>query len=320
MKRRGRQPSPAPATALTPAAARQGPGPMSTRLVEALDVGFARRAGGPLPGEHMAAGVGLGTELAAMRAYQPGDDVRRLDASATARTGEPHVRLDVPERTVTTWIVLDVSPSMAFGTALRLKSDVAEGAVRALARLATRRGGRVALTVTGGEREIAVPPRGGRGAAAAVERAVSAGVAPDGHGDPSGLPRSLARLARAARFPGLVAVVSDFRDQDGVARPLRALASRHSVAAIEIRDPREAALPSSGRLALVDPETGARVEVDTRTARLRERYAEVERERRAGVRAELRRAGADHVVLSTDGPWLDELGRCFRALGRRKGR
>ena len=130
----------------------------------------SRSRGGPAarcPGEHRAPGVGAGTELAALRAYQPGDDVRRLDASATARTGEPHVRLDVPERLVTTWLVLDVSPSMAFGTAERLKADVAEGAVRVLGRLATRRGGRVALLICGGERELVLPPRGGRGAGAA---------------------------------------------------------------------------------------------------------------------------------------------------------
>jgi uncharacterized protein (DUF58 family) len=290
---------------------------MPARLVEGLDLAFARRAGGALPGEHQAPGVGLGTELAALRGYQAGDDVRRLDAAATARTGEPHVRLDVPERLVTTWIVLDASPSMAFGTAERLKSDVAEGAVRALGRLATRRGGRLALIVAAGERDIVLPPRAGRGASAGIERTVRAGVLPDGSASPEALARALARLTRMARQPGLVCVVSDFRDQEGLRRPLRALAARHSVAAIEVRDPREAELPDAGRLALVDPESGARVEVDTRSRKLRERYAAAESARREAVRAELRRAGADHVVLSTDGPWLRELGRRFRELGRR---
>lgn len=297
---------------------RQGPGRVPGRLVEALDLSFARRAGGPLPGEHRAPGVGAGTELAALRAYQPGDDVRRLDPSATARMGEPHVRLDVPERLVTTWIVLDASPSMAFGTAERLKSDVAEGAVGVLGRLATRRGGRVGLMVCGAERELMLPPRGGRGAAATLERAVRARVVADGRGNPQALGRSLARLMRVARLPGLVAIVSDFRGQLALGRPLRALAARHSVAAIEVRDPREASLPAVGRLTLVDPETGALVEVDTRSAVLRHRYAAAERDEREGVRTLLRRCGVDHLVLSTDGPWLRELGRRFGELRRRK--
>jgi uncharacterized protein (DUF58 family) len=299
---------------------RQGPGPVPGRLMEALDLSFARRAGGPLPGEHQAAGVGPGTELAALRAYQPGDDVRRLDPSASARTGEPHVRLDVPERLVTTWVVLDASPSMAFGTADRLKSDVAEGVVGVLARLATKRGGRVALVVCGAQREFVIPPRGGRGAAIALERAVRAQVVADGHGDPHALERALARLGRIARQPGLMAVVSDFRGQVELMRPLRALSARHSVAAIEVRDPREASLPAVGRLALVDPESGDQIEVDTRSPRLRERYAARERAGREAVRDELRRAGVDHLVLSTAGPWLRELGQGFARLRRRRRR
>jgi uncharacterized protein (DUF58 family) len=299
-------------------AARQGPGPLAARLVEALDLSFARRAGGALPGEHQAPGVGAGTELAALRAYEPGDDVRRLDPSATARTGEPHVRLDVPERLVTTWIVLDASPSMAFGTADRLKSDVAEGAVGVLGRLATRRGGRVGLIVCGGERELVLAPRAGRGATARLDRAVRAQVVADGKGSAAALERALARLARVARQPGLVTVVSDFRAQTGLGRPLRALAARHSVAAIEVRDPREGTLPDVGRLALVDPETGSRVEVDTRSERLRERFAARERDERERVSEELRRCGVDHLVLSTEGPWLRELGSEFRRVrGRR---
>jgi uncharacterized protein (DUF58 family) len=306
------------ALGLVTPAGRQGPGPLAARLVEALDLSFARRAGGPLPGEHQAPGVGAGTELAALRAYEPGDDVRRLDPSATARTGEPHVRLDVPERLVTTWVVLDVSPSMAFGTADRLKSDVAEGAVRVLGRLATRRGGRVGLIVCGGERELVLAPRSGRGATAALERAVRGRVVADGEACAGALEQALARLVRAARQPGLVAVVSDFRGQAGIARPLRALVARHSVAAVEVRDPREATLPAVGRLALVDPETGSRVEVDMRNPRLRERFAERERAEREEVRRELRRCGVDHLVLSTEGPWLRDLGREFGQLRARR--
>src|SRR3954451_20968098 len=134
---------------LAPPVARQGPGPLPAGLVDALDLAMARRAAGVLPGERKAPGVGSGTELFQLRPYQPGDDVRQLDAAASARTGEPHVRLQVPERALTTWIVLDVSASMAFGTAARLKSDVAEGAVLALAWVGIRRGGRVALMTCG---------------------------------------------------------------------------------------------------------------------------------------------------------------------------
>jgi uncharacterized protein (DUF58 family) len=295
--------------ALRPPDGRQGPGPMPGALLRLLDLALVRRAGGTLPGDHLSPGAGAGTELVQLRPYQVGDDVRQLDAAATARTGVPHVRLQVPERTLTTWLVVDVSPSMAFGTARRLKADVAEGAAIAVARLATRRGGRAALLRAGGD-ELLLPPRGGRHAQLAIERALREGVAPDVAAQSDALARTLMRAGRVARRPGLVVVISDFRE-DGWRAPLAALGARHSVVAVEIVDPREAALPSAGHLALVDPETGALVEVDSSRARVRERYAALEAERRESVAAELRAAGADHVLLDTGHDWLRALGRGF---------
>lgn len=289
----------------------QGPGPMPSRIVQALDLALVRRAAGTLPGEHRSPGAGSGTELAQLREYQPGDDVRQLDAAASARTGTPHVRLQVPERLLTAWIVLDVSPSMAFGTGERLKSDVAGGTASVLGRLAVRRGGRAGLVLCGGANEVLVPPRSGRRASANIDRLVARGVVPDGAGDDESLGRALSRVSRLARSAGLVAVISDFR-ADRWSGPLRALGHRHSLLAVEVRDPREETLPGAGTLRLVDPETGRELEADTRSAELRRRYAEREGERRAAVRAELRAARADHLVLHTDSPWLDQLGRRLR--------
>jgi uncharacterized protein (DUF58 family) len=293
-------------------AARQGPGPMPQRLVEALDVSIAHRASGALPGDRRAAGLGAGTELAQLRPYEPGDDVRHIDAAATARTGEPYVRLHVPERTLTTWIVHDVSPSMPFGTATRLKSDVAEGVSLVLARLAVRRAGRVAMLTFGGGSSRLLRPRASKPGVAAVRRALQEGVAPDGRGEPDPLARALTHIRKVAVQAGFVAVVSDFRDQENWTRPLGALAARHSVVAVEVRDPREGHVPPIGRIAVIDPETGERTEVDTSRPRVRERFAAIEAEGRAAVAADLRRLRVEHVVLSTEGDWLPELGRRLR--------
>ena len=195
---------------------RQGPGPMQGALVEALDLVLARRAAGAMPGERRAAGRGTGTELAQIRPYQFGDDVRRLDAAASARTGHPHVRDYVPERTLTTWLLVDVSASMAFGTADRLKSDVAEGVALVIGRLAVRRAGRVGLLTTGAPAAKQLPPRGGRAQLVALQRALGAGVAPDGYVPPEdALAEGIRRIGRLARGPGLIVVVSDFREGSG---------------------------------------------------------------------------------------------------------
>jgi uncharacterized protein (DUF58 family) len=294
-----------------PSPARQGPGPIPAPALRRLGLTLRRRIAGRLPGDQPTRGTaGDGTELAQLAQYAPGDDVRRLDPSASARTGEPHVRRMVPERAVTTWLVVDVSPSMAFGTTTRLKSDVAQGAADVIARLATRHGGSVSLTVAAGADDAPVlPPKSGKHALAGLRRALEAGVAQDGvRGN---LAQALERAARLAKATGVVAVLSDFRGE-GWETPLRALGARHSVLAIELRDPMEDALPDAGTVAFVDPETGDLVDLDTSDRRLRELVARAEEERRARVAKTLRRAGARHVVLRTDDDWLRELGRVLR--------
>lgn len=297
---------------LTPPAARQGPGRMPAALVDALDLVVARHAAGSMPGDRRAAGLGTGTELAQLRPYVVGDDVRQIDAAATARAGEPHVRLQVPERTLTTWIVLDLSPSMAFGTAERLKADVAEGVALVLGRLAVRRAGRLAMVTFGAGRPHVLPPRGSRPGVVALRRVLAQGVAADGHNEPDALAHALVQLGKVAKQPGFVAVISDFRDQTGWERPLGAIGARHSVLAVEVSDPRESELPAVGRLALVDPETGERMEVDTSRRHVRERFAQLEQERREGVARELGRLRIDQVSVSTDRDWLLDLGRRLR--------
>ena len=297
---------------LAPPAARQGPGPLAQPLIEALDLAVNRLVARTLPGDRRAAGVGLGTELAQLRPYELGDDVRHIDAAASARTGTPHVRLHVPERALTTWIVLDVSPSMAFGTARRLKADVAEGAALVFGRVGVRRAGSVGLVTFGAGAPRVLPPRGSKPGMVALRRELAEGVAPDGRQDPEALAGAQARAGTLAGQPGLVAVISDFRDQQGWERPLGSLRIRHSVLAVEIVDPREAELPAVGHLTLVDPETGARIEVNTGRRRVRERFAELERERRQVVATELRRLRVHHTAVSTAEDWLVELGRQLR--------
>jgi uncharacterized protein (DUF58 family) len=300
------------AATLAPPAARQGPGPLAQPLIDALDLAVNRLVARTLPGDRRAAGVGLGTELAQLRPYELGDDVRHIDAAATARTGTPHVRLHVPERALTTWIVLDVSPSMAFGTARRLKADVAEGAALVFGRLGVRRAGSVGLVTFGAGGPRVLRPRGSKPGMVALRRELAAGVALDGRHGHDALAGALAQTGRLARQPGAVVVISDFRDQHGWERPLGSVRIRHSVLAVEILDPRESELPAVGHLMLVDPETGGHIEVNTRRRRVRERFAELERERRQVVATELRRLRVHHSALSTEQDWLTELGRQLR--------
>jgi uncharacterized protein (DUF58 family) len=297
--------------------ARPGPGPMPDALLRALELTVRRRIEGLLAGEHRASSLGDGTELAQVRPYQPGDDVRRIDWNVTARTAETHVRVHVAERALVTWLLLDVSPSMTFGTADRRKWDVAEGVALAAGHVASRRGNRLGL-LTFGDRDPALrPPRAGRSGLLGVLLALRR----DPDTEPAGatsLGAALTEAARLMRQRALVFIVSDFRGPRDWREPLLQLAGRHEVVAVEIRDPREQKLVDVGDIWLVDPETGRQLRVDTGRGSVRARFAASAAAERAELARELASLGIRHVVLETSGDWLRTLAGFLRSERRRR--
>ena len=278
---------------------------MPDALLRALDVTIGRRVEGLLAGDYRSALLGSGTELAQVRPYVTGDDPRAIDWNVTARTGQPHVRVQLAERVMVTWLVLDTSASMSFGTAERRKADVAEGVALAVGHVATRRGNRLGIVTFGGEDPQSLPPRQGRMGLIGLLLALRADAGTGGGA--TSLGDAFRRTGRLARQRALVVVASDFRGPADWRRPLLQLAGRHDVLAVEIRDPREQELPNVGDLWLVDPETGEQLRVDTRSARLRERFAAAAAEERRGLARTFASLGVRHVVLSTDGDWLRTL-------------
>ncbi|MDQ3672214.1 MAG: DUF58 domain-containing protein [Actinomycetota bacterium] len=281
---------------------------MPEGLLKALEISIARRMEGMLAGDFRSNLLGSGSELAMVRPYTPGDDVRRIDWNVTARTNEPHVRVDLAERVLVTWLVLDTSLSMQFGTADRRKADVAEGVAIAIGHLATRRGNRLGIVTFGDAQMQTIPPKQGRvglvGLLAALRQAPKER---EGTAGATSLGEGIGRAGAVSRQRSLVVVVSDFRGSQDWRRPLLEVASRHDVVAVEIRDPREQELANVGYLRLVDPETGRQLRVDTRSRRLRERFALAASAERAEVARAFTSVGVRHVVLTTSGDWLRPL-------------
>ena len=289
---------------------RPGPGPMPEPLLRALELTIGRRVDGRRAGDHRSSLLGRGTELAQVRAYVPGDDVRLIDWNVTARTGETHVRVHLAERVLVTWVVLDRTLSMAFGTADRRKADVAFGVALAMGHAASVRGNRIGLVSFGGGPSTPLPPRQGRAGLVGVllaldDTADGTGVAPE-------LADALGAVGAIARQRSLVVVVSDFRGPRHWETPLLEFGGRHEVLAVEIRDPREEQLVDVGEVWFTDPETGGSLRVDTSDSRLRQRFAQAAAAERRGVQDALALAGASHVVLSTSGDWLRTLAAHMR--------
>ncbi len=282
---------------------RPGPGPLPAAALRALQLQVTRRLQGMLAGDYRSAQFGEGTELAQVRPYVAGDDVRRIEWNVTARMGEPHVRVTIAERVLVTWLLLDTSPSMHFGTGDRRKADVADGVALAIGHIATRRGNRLGVMTFGDRSPSTLPPSQGRHGLIGLLGALQREPEEEQVGATS-LGAALSRTRAIARQRGVVFVVSDFRGPLDWRKPLLNVMSRHEVFAVEIRDPREQQLPDVGDLWLVDPETGRQVRVDTRSRSLRERFAAAAAEERSGVARVLAALGVPHCVLTTQGDWL----------------
>lgn len=287
--------APAPALASREAALRQ------------LELRITRRLDGLLHGDYSGLILAPGSEFGDAREYQIGGDVRRMDWNLTARTTVPHVRDTIAERELETWVVVDRSASMAFGTARCEKQELATGVTAAFAFLNNRAGNRVGAVLIDGPRPTVLPARPGREAVLALVHRLISGAHADG--PTTDLATSIDVAGRLARRRGLVVVVSDFLDTSAWQLPLRRLAARHDVVAVEIRDPREDDLPPVGLLTLVDPETGKLVEVQSSSRKLREHFAAAAADQRAATGRAVRTAGARHLVLSTERDWFLDLVR-----------
>lgn len=304
-----------------------GPSPVVRRTarrplgrLDRVRLTIGRRVAGRREGDHASLLAGRGLEPGEARPYVPGDDVRRLDWSLLARTGEAHVRVAIAERDLDVGLLVDLSGSMDFGTAQWRKADLALSVATAVATLAGRGRDRVGAVVLGADGPVGLPARSGRDGIAALVARLEA--VPIGGDRP--LAEGLDRLGRSLRRRGLAVVVTDLVGRTGgedatAWRPaLTRLARRHDTIVIEVVDPRELALPDAGELVLEDPESGAQRTVDTADPALRLAYARAAAARRDTLATTVRGCGAAHIRVRTDRDWIGPLLGFLEA--RRRGR
>lgn len=285
-----------------------------------LELDVTIRLDGMLSGDFLGVNAGPGSEAAGARPYDVGDDARRIDWNLTARSLTPHVRTTEADRELQTWIVLDRSPSMDFGTAACEKRDLAFSAAAAFGFLTARHGNRVGALVTGGTRITRVGPASNRASLlAALSKLYDATRADGTPSAPVDVRGALLELERTFTRRGQVVVISDFLDDDAWVAPMRRLAYRHQVVAVQTVDPRELVLPAIGIAAFIDPETGRRLNVQTNSAALRQRYEAAACARDAAITQAIRRAGAEHFALATDRDWLLDIVRFVAARRARRG-
>lgn len=291
---------------------------------QSLDLTVQRRLDGLLHGEHAGFRLGPGSDPEELTAYRPGHDVRRIDWNVTARAREPQVWLTRAEHELDTWVLLDQTASMAFGTTTAEKADLALTIAAAAGLLTDAPGNRLGITTLAPAGQSWTRPRPGRATAQHLlrqEPGTRDGAATLGLAD------ALTALAGRHRRPGLRIVVSDLVEPDGTIErpfrweaPLRRLSARHDVIMVEIVDPRELELPDVGVVTLVDPESGRQREIQTASRRLRNAYAEAAARHREATAEAVKASRAGHLRLSTDGDWIGDLARFVRTRRRSRRR
>ncbi len=293
-----------------------------------LELTVVRRLEGFLHGDHQGLLPGPGSESADAREYVPGqDDVRKIDWAVTARTTVPHVRDTIADRELEIWALLDVTPSMNWGTEGVTKRDLGIAAIATIGFMSQRMGDRFGGLIMRPDGIKRLPAQSGRMALyALLRRMLTEPIVPDHTTGPFTLGEGVERLGRTQRRRGMRVVVSDFltpgdseidpSSSPEWERPMRHLAVRNQVLAIEVVDRHEIDFPDVGDLLIRDPETNFERYVNTSDLAARRRMNEVSAAQRERTRAALRRAGAAHIQLRTDRDWVQDIARFVIAYRR----
>jgi uncharacterized protein (DUF58 family) len=285
------------------------------RLLHRLEWQVIRRLEGRLQGDYHTLLRGQGTDFRDLRAYEWGDDVRYIDWNVTARMDELFVREFLEDRDLTAWLLLDRSPSMAFGAGERTKERLLCEMAATLGQLLVRGGNRVGAVVYDGADQWTIPPRQGRNQVLALVREL---LRPVQGGRATDLKALLATGAQLARRRSLVVLISDFISEPGWERPLLQLTERHEVVAVRLVDPRESELPDAGLMWVQDAETGEQLLVDTSDPELRRRLRAAAETQDNTIRHTAARARVNLHVVSTDDDLLSAFVRLAATTGRRR--
>ena len=287
-------------------------------ILRRLEWTVIRRLDGLLQGDYRTLLRGAGIDLADLREYQHHDDVRHMDWNVTARLQVPHVRVFTEDREMTAWFLLDLSPSVDFGSGDQLKRNVSSGFVAVLARLLTRHGNRVGAILYGAGVDRVIPAGSGRRHVlqlmhAMQQRPVST------EASTTRLADLLMSAASMVRRRSTVFVVSDFISEPGWEKPLGLLAQKHEVVAVRLFDPLEEELPDLGLVTMRDAESGEQMLVDTSNAKFRQRFTQIAAQRETELRQTLARAGVDTLELSTEDDLVQSILR-FTDMRKRRSR
>ena len=235
-------------------------------------------------GEYLSAFKGQGIEFSEVREYTPGDDIRSIDWNVTARTGTPYIKKYNEERELTLMIACDVSGSQQFGSAEKLKQEVAAELTALFAFSALTNSDKVGLLLFSDQVELFVPPKKGRKHILRLIREVVA-FEPKQKGTDIGL--ALETLNKVIKRQGILILISDFlAPVSSFATPLKLAAKKFDLIPVVLHDKLERSLPLLGAcVEVTDPETGQTDFISLSGDELNQRLADFHRTQTADLQA-----------------------------------
>lgn len=270
------------------------------KRIRQIEIKSDRLVNQVLSGQYTSVFKGLGLEFEEVRPYQEGDDERHIDWNVSARTGQMHIKRFVEEREQSLFLVVDVSPSVYFGSQQRLKMDLAIEVSAMMAFSALKNNDRVGLMTFDSEVRQVIPSRKGRKHALRVIRSLfSAFEGQEQHASETNLTRAMNYLSHMLHRRGIVFIVSDFLNV-GSLFPLKVLSRRHDCVAVCIRDPLENTLPDLGWVRLHDPETQQESNWNLSNPKVRQNYLDLAEKRNLNLDTEFKKMALNQIVLETN--------------------
>lgn len=279
-----------------------------------IEIRTARLANDQLAGSYHSVFKGRGMTFSEVRQYQPGDDVRFIDWNVSARFNETFVKLFTEEREMTVMLLVDLSASQRFGTALRPKLETTAEVAALLAFSAIKNNDRVGLILFTDRVEKMIPPKKGKGHVLHVVTEILE-ARPEHQG--TDLEQALRLLGNISKRRSVAFVVSDFLAHD-YEHALRLAGRRHDLIPIQIVDPREQELPDVGLALFEDLESGELLEVDTGSPEVREAYRLRVAKEQARRDQMFKKLKLDSVTIRTDKPYVEPIASLFRLRQKRQ--
>lgn len=260
-------------------------------------------------GEYHTAFKGRGMQFAEVREYQPGDDVRSIDWNVTARYSKPFIKVFEEEREMTLMLLVDVSGSDDFGTAVQTKREYLTEVAATIAFSAANNNDKIGVIFFSDKIEKYIPPQKGKKHILYIIREL---LSFEPTSRKTNIDFALKYFTNMVKKRCSAFLISDFIDDSDYSDSLLIASKKHDMAALQIYDPREKVLPNAGLIKMKDAETNEDMWVDTSDATTRRVYEAYVKEKDELLAQSFAKSGVDYISIATTDDYVKSLMKLFK--------